>query len=96
LGFDPEVGFRVIVDGRPNELRPMVRDEVYRIGREAIVNAYRHFRARDIEALIEFRSTQLRVAVLDNGCGIGPDRLNWGPNGCRGLQRICSRILAPE
>src|SRR6266404_5271346 len=32
LGLDPAVGFRVTVDGTPKELRPVVRDEVYRIG----------------------------------------------------------------
>ncbi len=37
-----DVGFRVIVDGQPRPLHPVLRDEVYRIGREALVNAFRH------------------------------------------------------
>jgi signal transduction histidine kinase len=33
--------FKVVVVGTPRELRPEVSDELYFIGREAIVNAYR-------------------------------------------------------
>ena len=34
------IGFRVIVEGRPRPLHPIIRDEVYRIGREALVCAF--------------------------------------------------------
>jgi signal transduction histidine kinase len=91
LGLDPGIGFRVIVDGRPNELRPIVRDDVYRIGREAIVNAYRHSRASNIEMLIEFRPAQLRIAVRDNGRGIDPRQFKSGKNECWGLQGMRER-----
>ena len=91
LGLDAAVGFRVTVDGRPNELRPVVRDEVYRIGREAIVNAYRHSRAKNIEMLIEFRPDQLRIAVRDDGCGIDPRQLKGGQNECWSLQGMRER-----
>ena len=37
---------RVIVEGTPRPLHPSVRDGVYRIGREALVNAFLHSRAR--------------------------------------------------
>jgi signal transduction histidine kinase len=93
LGLDPAVGFRVTVDGRPNELRPVVRDEVYRIGREAIVNAYRHSRAKNIEMLIEFRPAQLRIAVRDDGCGIDSRQLKCGQSECWGLQGMRERAV---
>ena len=46
LAVADDVGFRVIVEGQPRPLHPVLRDEVYRIGREALVNAFRHPRAR--------------------------------------------------
>jgi signal transduction histidine kinase len=88
MGFPPAIGFRVIVHGREKELRTRLSHEVYRIGREAIINAFRHSRATLIEAEIEYRRTALRIIVRDNGCGINPQELHWGRNGCYGLLRI--------
>jgi len=91
LGLSAAVGFQVVVEGRPRELRGMPRDEVYSIGREAIVNAYRHSRATDIAMSVEYRATELRIAVRDNGCGIDPQQLQWGRNGHWGLQGMQQR-----
>jgi signal transduction histidine kinase len=85
------VGFRVVVVGQQRELKAGLSDELYRIGREAIVNAYRHSRAKDIEAEIDYRPTELRIAVRDNGCGIDPQRLQWGRPGHWGLQGMRER-----
>src|SRR5271168_5321238 len=41
----PYSGFRVVVEGRQRELRAGLGDELYCIGREAIINAHRHSRA---------------------------------------------------
>ena len=43
------VEYRVTVEGQKKPLRPLIRDEVYRIGREAVTNAFRHARASQIE-----------------------------------------------
>jgi signal transduction histidine kinase len=79
--------FQVVVEGRQRDLTAGLRDEIYRIGREAIVNAYRHSRAKRIETQIEYRSRELRIAVCDNGCGIDPQALlkkgHWGLQGMR-------------
>jgi signal transduction histidine kinase len=83
--------FRVVVEGRQKELRAGLRDEVYRIGCEAIVNAYRHSRAEDIEAEISYGPDELRISVRDNGCGIDPQELEWGRNGHWGLQGMRER-----
>jgi signal transduction histidine kinase len=90
LGFPSTVRFRVIVVGRQRELRPFLCDELYRIGRQAIVNAYRHSQAREIETQIDYRPTGIRLAVRDNGRGIDPRELQCEPNRW-GLQGILER-----
>jgi signal transduction histidine kinase len=97
LGFPSAAEFRVVVEGRQRELKPGLRYELYRIGREAIINAYRHARAKRIEAEIEYRCTGLRIAVRDNGCGIDPQALgrngHWGLPGMRErADRIGARL----
>ena len=91
LGFSSAVGFRVIVLGTERQLSVHLCDDIYRIVREAIVNAYRHSGAKDIEIEIEYRSSDLRFAVRDDGCGIDPQKLQWGKNGHWGLQGMRER-----
>lgn len=91
LGLSSSVKFQVTVEGPEKALRSSLRDEVYRIGREAIVNAYRHSRAKNIETEIEYRCAGLRVAVRDNGCGINPHEVRWGRAGHWGLQGMRER-----
>jgi signal transduction histidine kinase len=91
LGLPSAIGFRVVVHGKERGLRAGLSDEVYRIGREAIINAYRHSGAKDIETEVEFRPSELRIAVRDNGCGINPQELQWGRNGHWGLQGMRER-----
>src|SRR5580704_16268288 len=91
LGFSSAVGFRVIVLGMEREVSVSLCDDIYRIVREAIVNAYRHSGAKDIEAEIEYRPSVLRFAVRDNGRGIDPQNLQWGKNGRWGLQGMRER-----
>jgi signal transduction histidine kinase len=96
LGLRRGVGFRVIVEGEQRLLRTNVREEIYRIGREAIVNAYRHSRAEDIEAAIEYRPAELRISVRDNGCGIDDKKIDWGRRrwGIQGMRERADRIGA--
>ena len=64
-----EVGFRVVLEGRSRPLHPLIRDEVYGLGREAIVNAFRHAQARNIEVVVEYKASALRVVIRDDGNG---------------------------
>lgn len=91
LGLQEPAGFRVIVEGPPQPLRPLIRDEVYRIGREALVNAFRHSGAAEIEVEIEFAARALRVLVRDNGRGIDPEVLDAGRDGHWGLSGMRER-----
>ena len=57
LNSGGEVLFRVIVEGSPRALHPIARDEIYRIGREAVVNAFRHSRAKNITVQVLYLET---------------------------------------
>jgi signal transduction histidine kinase/ligand-binding sensor domain-containing protein len=85
------IDFRVIVEGQARPLHPVIRDEVYRVGREALANAFRHSRASGIEVELEYGDSQLRVLVRDNGCGIDPDVLRSGRDGHWGLSGMRER-----
>jgi signal transduction histidine kinase len=71
-------GFRVQVQGASRDLVPLVRDEIYKIAIEALRNAFRHSRAKQIEVDIHYERRQLRMRVRDNGKGIDEKVLNEG------------------
>ena len=91
LGLKEPGNFRVLVEGSPQPLHPLIRDEVYRIGREALVNAFRHSGAAEIEVEIEFAARALRVLVRDDGQGIDPEVLRAGRDGHWGLSGMRER-----
>src|SRR6266567_1418516 len=70
--------FRVVVEGAPRDLAPLLRDEIYRITGEALRNAFRHAHAQRIEVEIRYDQRQLRLRVRDNGKGIDAAVLNGG------------------
>jgi ligand-binding sensor domain-containing protein/signal transduction histidine kinase len=82
--MDP-IDFRVIVEGETRPLHPLMRDEVYRIGREALINSFRHAKARKIEIELNYMRKRLLVIVRDDGCGIEPGELVTGVEGHWGL-----------
>jgi signal transduction histidine kinase len=60
----------VEVEGAPRNLKPMVRDEAYRIAGEALRNAFRHAHAQRIRVEIRYDKQQLCLRVRDDGKGI--------------------------
>ena len=91
LGNEQGIDFRIVVEGPPLALRTTVRDDVYSIGREALVNAFRHSRATSIDVELEYAASQLRVLVRDDGCGIDPLVLQSGHGGHWGLPGMRER-----
>jgi ligand-binding sensor domain-containing protein/signal transduction histidine kinase len=87
----PPVAFHVVVEGQARPLHPVFRDEVYRIGREAILNAFRHSRAKTIEVLMEYSASQFRLVIDDDGCGIDPRVVQAGRKGHWGLPGMRER-----
>ena len=91
LVIQQKVDFRVVMEGLPRALHPLIRDEVYRIGRESLVNAFRHSRASKIEVEVDYSASSLRILVRDNGCGIDPQVLRAGRDGHWGLPGMRER-----
>jgi len=91
LAISTQSEFRVIVEGAPRQLRPVVHDEIYFIGREALANAFRHSGATAVVVEIEYSASQLRLLVSDNGCGMDPQLLTTGRDGHWGLSGMRER-----
>jgi signal transduction histidine kinase len=94
-----QIDFRVIVLGSARKLHPLIRDEVYHIGRELLVNAFRHSQASCIEVELEYGPKSFRIVVRDDGCGIDPEVLrarregHWGLPGMRErAERVGARL----
>jgi signal transduction histidine kinase len=81
----------VVPISRLQPLNAILRDEVYRIGREALVNAVQHSRAGKIEVELEYAARRFRFSVRDNGCGIDPKVLQSGREGHWGLPGLKER-----
>jgi signal transduction histidine kinase len=88
---EENVSYRVIAPNVFRALRPQIRDEVYRIGCEAVLNAFLHAKARRIEVEIENTATHLRLVVRDDGAGLDPRVLQSGREGHWGLRGMRER-----
>lgn len=82
---------RVSIEGKPQELHPILRDDIYRIAREALQNAFRHAQATKIEAEITYAERQLLLRVRDDGTGIDSKVVAAGRQGHWGLQGMRER-----
>jgi signal transduction histidine kinase/ligand-binding sensor domain-containing protein len=70
--------YRLVVEGRRRGLTAIVRDEAYRITREAVSNAYQHAKASQIEVEVAFGETHFTIRVRDDGIGMDPQILARG------------------
>ena len=70
--------FRVTVEGVPQKLHPILRDEIYKIAAEALRNAFKHAEPRNVYVEIHYHSEQFQVSVYDDGKGIDPAVLAAG------------------
>jgi signal transduction histidine kinase len=90
-GENSPATFRVSVEGTPWELHPILRDDIYRIAREALGNAFRHAQASQIEADITYGESLLKLRIRDDGKGIDPKHLHSGRDGHWGLPGMRER-----
>ena len=91
LKAQPDIDFRVTVTGRQKQLAPEIQHEIYRIGREALVNAFCHSGAKRIELELAYSDSGLYVRIHDNGCGIEPQMRDKGRDGHWGLAGMRER-----
>ena len=87
-----EVSFSI--NGSFREMHPVVRDEVYRIGYEAIRNSCAHSGADRLEITLEY-AHDLTLSISDNGVGIDSEIVAEGKTGhfgLRGMQERAERI----
>jgi len=75
-GNPPVLG--VTVEGARRDVAPLIQDEVYRIARELLRNAFHHAQAGRIEVEIRYDSRQFRLHVRDDGKGIDSEVLKAG------------------
>lgn len=97
LADEGPIDYRVNVEGHPRPLHPIIRDEVYRIGREALTDALRHSRTVAVEIEIEYSKARLRLFVRAGG--VGPDSQARGARhevsaGLSGMRERAERIGA--
>jgi signal transduction histidine kinase len=83
--------FSVIVLGQSRPLHPLVAREIYGLGREALCNAFRHAKAKKIEAELNFGKENFNLNIRDDGTGIEQDILSRGKPGHMGLSGMLER-----
>ena len=84
-------GLDVAIQGTARDLRPIVRDDIYRIGTEALRNAFRHAHARRIEVEVRYEDRHFQLRVRDDGHGIDGAVLNGPRAGHFGLPGMRER-----
>lgn len=90
LNWDHSVQFSVTTEGSQVALHPIVEDELFMIGREAVANAFRHAGASRIVVEINSDGRAMRLRCRDDGRGIESSMLqqakrnhHWGYVGMR-------------
>ena len=86
-----EVKICVTAEGQVQKLDPVALDEIYCIGREAMVNAFRHAKGQSIEVEVDYAPWELRLRIRDDGRGIDPNILQSGRPGHIGLAAMRER-----
>jgi signal transduction histidine kinase len=79
------------VEGKRQALRPAIQQQLFLIGREAVLNALRHSKATKIEVELQYLRGSVRIFVRDNGCGINPDVVQAKSDSYWGLREMRDR-----
>lgn len=92
LSRDYAVSFHADVEGTTRELNPLVEEEAFRIGSEALTNAFRHARATHIRATVVFGRRRFELRVVDDGSGFDVLQLKPGRWGLKGIRERAETI----
>lgn len=82
---------RVVVDGAPRRMVPLVRDEVLQVAREAFRNAVQHASASLVQVEIHWGVERFSIRVRDNGVGLEPQMIAQGRDGHWGMHGMRER-----
>jgi signal transduction histidine kinase len=92
------VQFSVTSTGVKGPLTEDIANEIYRIGREALLNAAAHARAHVVEVAASFEKNGFRLSIRDDGCGVSSAVLQAGSRrhhfGLQGMRERALRIGA--
>ena len=96
LAKDGGASFQMVVEGRRRPLHVVAGEEVYWVGREALINAFHASRAQRIDLELTYARRELRLRVRDDGAGMEPAVLESGGRpghwGIRGMRERAARI----
>ena len=70
--------FRVTTTGAPRDLNAICKEELFRIARETIANAFLHAEASRIEAKVIYGTNHFELIVNDDGKGMPSEMLRSG------------------
>jgi signal transduction histidine kinase len=85
------IRLRIFIEGKRQALRPATQEQLFLIGREAVVNALRHSKATTIEVEVQYLRCSVRVFVRDNGSGINSDVVQKESDSYWGLREMRHR-----
>lgn len=81
---------RILVEGKARPIAPLIRDDIYRIAREALRNSAQHAQARHVEAELHYGERVFTLRIRDDGVGVdatvvreGRRAGHWGLQGMR-------------
>ncbi|MBU0584047.1 MAG: hypothetical protein KKB66_16145 [Alphaproteobacteria bacterium] len=86
----------ILVEGHSRLVNSVIRDELYRLAREALRNAFQHSNGSKVECELTYSDAALRLRVRDDGRGIDPQVLEEGMKaghwGLPGMRERAERI----
>ena len=88
-----ETGYSVEVTGRERELQFLVLDEVFKIAREAVVNAFHHASATHVWVSLSYHRNSLDLRIVDDGRGIWTDNTQEGGREDLGIAAMKDRAV---
>jgi signal transduction histidine kinase/ligand-binding sensor domain-containing protein len=84
-GTENRAQIRVIENGAPRDLHPIVREEAVCVATEATLNSVQHAVAKTIEIEVSYDRRCLRISVRDDGRGMEESVIRDGREGHYGL-----------
>jgi signal transduction histidine kinase len=85
---------RVDVQASQAEIKPppLIEDNLFRIGQEALTNAIKHSNASEVRIRLEILPTGASLSISDDGDGFDPSEVQPGHFGLLGMRERASRL----